>query len=158
MKQKIWFLVFLLSCLFGKAQAEEVNAMTLWMASGSQVTYLLDELPVVTFQGEDLVLTTHMNVITYAADDVCKFTYSYVDPDKVTSLQSAGVRFIVKDRVLTAYNLEPQSGVEVYSTGGILQAKGRSDRKGYAAVTLPAGANGVYVIKTSTANFKIRKP
>lgn len=159
MKRKLcFFLLFFFSCVFVKAMAVDVNAMTLWMSSGNQVTFLLDEMPVVTFQNDDLLIKTQMNVITYAANDVCKFTYSYVDPDGIASLSSDGVRFSIKENVLTAYDLEPLSDVDVYSTEGFRLAVARADRKGCVKVSLPMDSGKVIVVKTSVANFKVTKP
>jgi len=75
MKMKLTLLLFSLLTAI-QVQAEEINALVLHMASGKQVTCLLDEQPVVTFKGDELVLTTHMNVVSYKAADLQKFTYS----------------------------------------------------------------------------------
>ena len=155
--KKIILLICFLICVF-KVSAENNNALVLHMANGKQVTYLLDELPVVTFNGEDLVVTTHLNLVTYQARDVAKFTYSYIDPSIVVGLKNANTMFKFDGDVLYAYNLEPFSTVSIYSVDGTLIISAKTGTKGDINISLPQVSGCVYVVKTSVANFKLMKP
>lgn len=155
--KKLILLSFLLLCFAGSAVAEGVNALTLWMASGKQVSCFLSERPVVTFQGEDLVLTTHMNVVSYAAKDVLKFTYSYMEGDGIASLTGEATNFHFDGNKITAHKLDPESEVSVYSVDGILLATVKTDKSGSAVITIPVTAGNICVIKTSSATFKLHR-
>lgn len=156
LKRTITLLTLLLSVLSG-TMATELNAIVLTLASGSQVTYMLDEQPKVTFQGDDLTITTHLNEVTYASSDVLKFTYSKVNTDGIGSV-STNANFSIIGNVLVASNLVPNSEITVYSVDGLLLVSDRTDYNGSVSVTLPKISNNVYLIKTNTANFKITKP
>lgn len=155
--------VLLLSLMFSlavTAMAEGINALTLNMASGRQVTYLLEDRPVVTFQGNELVVNTHMNVVSYASDDVLKFTYSKLSKEMVDGIASAkvkGATFSFVDDVLVAANLDPLSHVSVSSVDGKHLASAKADSHGNARIRIPAGSGRVCVIKTTTATFKLRR-
>lgn len=156
MKRTVTLLTLLLS-IISQTMATELNAIVLTLASGSQVTYVLDERPVVTFQGDDLTITTHLNVVSYASSDVLKFTYSKVDTDGIGSV-SANANFSIIGNVLVVRNLVPNSEIMVYSVDGLLLVNDRADHNGSVSVTLPNIPSNVYLIKTKTANFKITKP
>ena len=155
MRKTILSLAMLLCSL--SSWAEDINAMMLHLASGKQVVCLLDEKPVVTFSGEELILTTHMNEVSYQSSDVLKFTYLYVDPSGVNQLPMQSM-FTLRGNGLSVVGAEPGSQVAVYSVDGMLVASAKADKKGTASIVLPEQSGKVYVVKTSVANFKITKP
>lgn len=163
-KRKICFsrafsciILALMLSVVAKASAENVNALVLHLTSGNQVTCLLDEKPVVTFKSDELVITTHMNVVSYKASDVTKFTYTYADPTAISSVRT-GSAFSFNGNTLQVSNLTPSSLVSVYAVGGILVTSAKTDNNGSVVLTLPEQSGTVYIVKTSVANFKITRP
>ena len=138
--------------------AEDVNALMLHLASGTQVVCLLDEKPVITFRGDELVLTTHMNKVSYQSADVLKFTYLYADPSDISQVRMSNGMFYFVGNSLSVSGVEPNSLVAVYSVDGIFVASATTDKKGDATINLPEQKGKVYVVKTTVANFKITKP
>lgn len=132
--------------------------MMLHLASGKQVVCMLDEKPVVSFSGDELILTTHMNEVRYQSEDVLKFTYLNVNPTTVNTAEMSQSMFSFSENTLSITGAEPDSPVAVYSVEGILVASAKTDKKGSAIVSLPEQSGKVYVVKTSIANFKITKP
>lgn len=147
---------FLFATLYASAQG--ANAMVLHFASGGEVTCLLDEQPLVTFEGDELVLTTHMNVVRYQAKDVVKFTYVTLRATDVSSTSTVGTKFFFDGDVLRARNLEPQSMVAVYTVDGSQVASAMTDKNGNVSLALPRQSGVVFAVKNSVANFKIQKP
>lgn len=156
MKRFLWLLV--MSVCVVSSWAEDINAMMLHLASGKQVVCLLDEKPVVTFRGEELALTTHMNEVCYQSTDVLKFTYLYVDPDGIGRIEASQCMITLQGKTLKAIGLEADSKISVYSVDGILITSAEADKKGSANIALPEQKGKVYVVKTSVANFKITRP
>lgn len=156
MKRLLLILCISLSALC--ASAEEINAFVLHLVSGSNITFMLDERPVVTFEGEELVITTHMNTIRYQATDVIRFTYTVADPASIDIVSTGVSSFSFDGDVLLANNLVPETIVSVYTVNGILVSSGNTDKKGSVSLSLPGQAGMVYIVKTSVANFKITKP
>lgn len=151
-------LSFLIAVVALSSWAEDINAMMLHLASGKQVICLLDEKPIVTFSGDELVLTTHMNEVSYQSADVLKFTYLYVDPSGINQVGIPQSLFSFSGNALSVTGAEPDSQIAVYSVDGALVASAKTNKKGAASIVLPDQSGKVYVVKTSVANFKITKP
>lgn len=128
------------------------------MISGKQVTYMLDELPVVSFKDEELVITAHTNIVSYQVADVVKFTYSYVNPSKIDNIKASDTIFKFEGNVLHAYNLEPLSKISIYNVDGSLITSADAGTNGELSLLLPQSSGSVFVVKTSVANFKLMKP
>ena len=157
MKMKCLFFLGFLFCI-AKTSAEEINALCLHLASGKQITCLLDERPVVTLRDDELVVTTHLNKVSYKSGDVLKFTYTYVDPSGIMETKFRNAVFNFGKNTLQATNIEPSSKVEIYTTDGIMVASSVADVDGNVTMELSAQSGKVYIVKTSVANFKITKP
>lgn len=138
--------------------ADDINAMMLHLSSGKSVICMLDEKPIVSFCGDELILTTHMNAVSYQSSNVLKFTYLYVDPAAVGKVEMSQSMFSFSGNTLTVTGIEPDSQVAVYSVDGVLVASAKTNQKGSATISLPEQSGKVYVVKTSVANFKITKP
>lgn len=151
-------ILFLFVVSVFKVSAENNNALVLHMANGKLVTYLLDDLPIVTFEDDELVITTPNNVVSYQDGDVVKFTYSYVDPSKVSQTTMSDTMFKFEGNVLCAYNLEPLSDVSVFSVDGALITSAKTGANGEITLSIPQQSGNVVVVKTSVANFKMMKP
>ena len=151
-------ILFLFVVSVFKVSAENNNALVLHMANGKLVTYLLDDLPIVTFEDDELVITTPNNVVSYQDGDVVKFTYSYVDPSKVSQTTMSDTMFKFEGNVLRAYNLEPLSDVSVFSVDGALITSAKTGANGEITLSIPQQSGNVVVVKTSVANFKMMKP
>lgn len=151
-------LSFLMAVVALSSWAEDINAMMLHLASGKQVICLLDEKPIVTFSGDELVLTTHMSEVSYQSADVLKFTYLCVDPVSVNEVGVQQSMFSFVGNSLAVSGAEPDSQIAVYSVDGALVASTKTNKKGAASIVLPEQSGKVYVVKTSVANFKITRP
>jgi len=157
MKRLIQFVALIL-CITSKTSAENINSMTLWMESGKQLVYLLDDEPVVKFTGDDVVVTTTFEEIMLPAKDVLRYTLGYTDLAGVVNPVNMQVKFNIDGNKLYFYGMERDDLVEVYSIAGILIAKSNANQAGEAVVILPDDSDNIFVVKTSTANFKLRKP
>lgn len=151
-------LSILMAAIALSSWAEGINAMMLHLASGKQVVYTLDEKPVVTFGDDELILSTHMNEVSYKSADVLKFTYLYVDPSGVNPVSVPHCMFSFRGDALSVAGAEPNSQIAVYSVDGTLVASAKANKKGAASISLPEQSGRVYVVKTSVANFKFTKP
>lgn len=150
-------LICLLIC-FSKVSAENINALVLHMVSGKQVAYMFDELPIVSFKGEELVVTTSKNVVSYQVDDVVKFTYSDINSSIVDETKKANIIFKFEGDILRVYNLEPLSTVSIYSLDGSLVVSADVGITGEIILSYPQSVGNVFIVKTSVANFKLIRP
>ena len=140
----------------GADDAEILNALRLHKASGEEVTILLKERPVVTFVSNDLVVTTQSNEVSYPSADIMKFTYEAVEYSGVNGLAQTGSLISFLGDELQVAHLTPATEVAVYTLDGKCVATATT-AKGAASISLSGQPAAVYVVKTSSVTFKIRK-
>lgn len=151
--------LFLFPTLFSvRVSADGINALKVWTTSGGQVVFLLDEQPVVTFPGDEIVVTTSRTVLNYPSTDVQKFTYVIVDPSGISSSGCPAAFFSFEGNHISVSGLAAQSAVEVFSPNGKLLSRQSADSYGRATLSIPVQPGGLYIVKTSAATFKISKP
>ena len=68
-------ILFLLAAVFSMAVHAVEAKLQVWQADGQVVTFDLDEEPKTTYADGNLVIKTSTRTITYALEDVKKFTY-----------------------------------------------------------------------------------
>lgn len=68
-------ILFLLAAVFSMAVHAVEAKLQVWQADGQVVTFDLDEEPKTTYADGNLVIKTSTRAITYALEDVKKFTY-----------------------------------------------------------------------------------
>lgn len=138
--------------------AEDSYALLLHFATGKQVTFLLDSRPLVTFDGDDLVITTTRRTLRCPAGEVVKFSYPAFDKASIDAVSADETRLSLTDEGIVATNLEPLSDVAVYTANGLLLATAKADIQGHSTVGFTVQQGAVYVVRTSVATFKISKP
>ena len=134
-----------------------VNALRLHKASGDEVTILLSERPLVTFNNNDLVITTHMDEVSYPSADVLKLTYVNVNPTNINGIERSGTLYSLIGDELKIANAVPGSRVFVYTVDGTLLTSSTTDTQGCSTLPIAGMSGSVYVVKTSSVTFKIRK-
>lgn len=135
--------------------AEGFNALIMHMKSGIQVTNILEEQPIITFQNDELVITTCMNTISYQQDEVLKFTYASVDPNNISQINISRTMISMHGNTLSVNNTAPFSTVLVFAEDGAMVASAKADENGDMSLNISREKGVVYFIKTSEANFKI---
>ena len=159
MKNKLILLFLLLASFMGNTHSANINAIKIHNKSGSFVTILLEEQPKVTFEGNDVVLTTHMNVVNYPSAEIVKLTYLDVkDATGIDNFKSFGVVFSFNNDVVKIQNLVSQTKVSLYTVEGVLVASGMTDAKGSISLPMPKGTQTCMIVKTPSLTLKIRKP
>lgn len=151
-------LVLLLCSSVGWAASGTYVALKIHCKSGADVIILLDERPKVIFDNNDLVIATQTRMVNYPAEEVLKFTYLDELPVHVDNVTQSGMVFSFDDNKLLVQHLDPNAVVTVCAVDGRILASGQSDAQGRVSLPLPEVPGGVYVVKTPSVTFKLRKP
>ncbi|MDY5066444.1 MAG: hypothetical protein SPE85_07515, partial [Prevotella sp.] len=120
--------------------------------------FFLESEPCVMFDGIDVIVTSVDGRMTLAGNDVQSYSLCYLDPSAVDCVTVAAPRFAVTSSSLSLDGLSPSSPVQAFSPDGRCVAEGKADASGHISLPLSSAPSGVYLIKTSIANFKITKP
>lgn len=150
-------LLLSLSAAASDSESNERNAMKLWLQNNKQITFLLDDQPVLSFEGSDLTVKTHLNNFSYDSADIKKYTIEYVDPSGISGV-TGSIVFSIENGALVACNLPASSPVSIYSVDGKLLKTQTTDRNGHIRIPLENIGSSVVLVKTSIANFKITRP
>ena len=142
MKKKFSLLLLLL--VFSIHGWSESVQLVVHSKSGSEVRYALSEKPVVTFRGDELILTTENTTVEYPLADLQKFTFE----ETVDALGKVYMNQAKGDATVRIYNV---SGTLVRT---IMPPENEGSDITFSTQDLPAG---IFIIKQGTQTYKIRK-
>ena len=157
MKTKLTLLILLLTMNVGLwAQ----NAVAIYQVDGQVATFAFTEKPVVTYSGNDLVLTTTKTSVTYPIYKLRKIDFD-ISFDELTGIDEAKVKTDVQfsfcGGTLTVRGGEPGSQVTIYNIKGVKVAQYRLDDDGNATIPTENHGKDFYVVKSKSFTFKFRK-
>ncbi|MCK9156848.1 MAG: T9SS type A sorting domain-containing protein [Paludibacteraceae bacterium] len=147
--------LLLLSSVFALVQAEQLIVEE---KSGGKTAYDLGTSPVLTYQGNVLVLKTSEASAEFQIPDLAMYYFKEGSPTDVESLASEGMDIVyLSDNVLYIKNFAPQTLVQVFSVVGVSLGDYRTSDEGALTIDLSNRPNGVYMIKSNLSTIKIVK-
>lgn len=135
-------LILSLLTLFAATTSWADSALFLHQKSGGVVEFAFSEKPVVTYNGNALVISVPDASVTYPLADVQKFTFGEVD-ENVT-------------RITAPVNEKPQP-TYIYSIDGKLMRTLKPGEDGKTSASVDGLPAGTYVIKNGKTSYKILK-
>lgn len=160
MKKKVVNLLVLVALLLPlSAMADTVECLVLTESNGTVSKFALAEAPVVTYSGSDLVVTCSGQTLTVGLEGLT-LTFGEMEATRIEAVKGG-----VKDADRLQYSfgeasfegLNPGALVSVYSIDGKMVTKVKADQDGRASVSLMGLPNGVYVLRTPSKSFKVKK-
>lgn len=151
--------VMLCCCTGGWAQ----NAVTICQKDGQTATFAFSEKPVISYSGNDLVMTTTKTVVSYPVYLLAKIAFDTAWEEDVTAVDemkqtSSDAQFSFTDGSLHISGGEAGSFVTLYTVGGVQVEQCRLDANGNATISVQALNKGIYIVKTTRFTFKFQKP
>ena len=146
--------------LFAAVALWAQNAVAIHQADGQVATFAFTEKPVVTYSGNDLVLTTTKTSVQYPIYKLKKIDFN-VSFDDLTGIKAAkekaDAQFRFRDGTLTVRGGEAGSHVYIYNIKGVKVGQYRLDSDGNATIPLSDLSKDFYVVKSQSFTFKFRK-
>ena len=149
------FLLALFLCL--PANAAGLLRLRLWFADGTTRTVFLYTRPKVTFEGDQVVITSSVATMSYPASDVLRFTYGTEPLPTEASSPTVGDTFHQNGEQILFDAKVKASDVQLFTEDGKrLKAKATivNGRPTLSLTSLPAG---VYLLKVNGRTSKILK-
>ena len=144
---------------FGPAalQADELkDCLIVHMQNGNKVSYVLEDTPVVTFEGDKLHVQAAAVSDDHILADVARFTF-----DKASGLgeiAAGDCRITVRNDLVVLEVLTPGSSAIIADMQGRLVASARIDDAGATSFSVAEFPAGVYVVSTTDGKtFKLYK-
>lgn len=147
-------------CVFAPA-AEEIRYLVIWNQDNSYTAFALEEHPTITYDTANgtMKCVTSGQEISFSLADVHKYTLE-VTADPINSIGQTAAEagsFVYTPRGISFCGFAPSGAVAVYSTDGCLIANYRIRADGTLSVSTGDWSAGIYLIKTTTATYKIIK-
>ena len=135
-------LIFSLLTLFAATASWADTALIVHQKSGGTVEFAFREKPVVTYDGEYLVITVMDASVSYPLSNMQKFTFGEVSDDYT--------------RITAPVNVAPQP-TYIYSLDGKLVRTLQPSEDGSTSASLEGLTSGTYVIKNGKTSYKVLK-
>lgn len=161
MKQRILLLLFLLASVVimrAATTADLKNAIVVYQKDGQVAKFAFSEKPVVTYSGNDLVLTTTKTAVHYPIYMLQKVVIDVSDAiinDVEEVKREAQFRF--EGGMLVISGGDPGSTVYIYDIKGVKAGQYVLDGEGCATLPLQHLGQQLYIVKTTRFTFKFRK-
>ncbi len=136
------------------------NTIVIHQKDGQVAVFKFSEKPVVTYVGNDLVLTTTETMVQYPIYLLQKMDFD-INLDELTAVEAvkkSGGRFFFWDGALCISGGKPGSPLFIYNLRGMKAAQYCLDAEGNASIPLRDLRKDVYIVKTDCFNFKFKKP
>jgi hypothetical protein len=143
--------------LLGTATAIASNVLVIHLTDGTSYSYiLLEEKPVINFQGDRILVTTSTTEHSFYMEAVTYFNYVTQDATGIEEEISQEGMQMNGDRIV--FNGLPAGcPIYIYGVGGQLYLKMTADADGSAVVDLTSLNKGVYIVKANEISTKITK-
>lgn len=148
-----------LTCLLLAVTAHASNVLVLHWTSGVETTYVLtDDQPVMTFQGDSIVVTTKTSESRIDMTKVSFFRYVLDGEATAIGDISTGTDGVaIHGNRIDLSGLPAGSAVNLYDTAGKLYKALKADADGRCTVSIDDLARGVYIIRAWHVATKISK-
>ena len=125
--------------------------------SGERTCYLFEDKPVLTFEGDNLVITCLGDAVIYRMSDLdCMLFVEDQPATKITEVKNAElVRFAGDGVELSGF--AANTPVTIYNLQGQLVGTYRTDESGSLNISLADREQGIYIIKANKSTLKIKK-
>lgn len=147
---KLKFLSLLLFLTPLSAYAKDAQ-LIIRQKSGNETVLELSSNPIITFEGEDMVVTNDFTTIIFPLSDVD----DYVLNNTQTNIQRQVTEPSLHGSHLFFYGLPYGAEVNIYSVDGKRVGRRKADSIGSADVDLSKFPQGTYIIGTSKNKIKI---
>jgi hypothetical protein len=146
--------------LFTAVASWAQNAVAVYQNDGTVATFAFTEKPVVTYSGNDLVLTTTKTSVQFPIYKLKKidFDISLDDATGVKDVEKeADVQFSFAGGKLIVRGGEAGSQVTIYNIKGVQVGQYQLDSNGNATISTDNLGKDFYVVKSKSFTFKFRK-
>ena len=149
------FSIFSLLCLVLGTHAE-AKYMTIEMKTGTTISFLLADNPVITYNNESLVINNDIKT-TYSFEDVKNYHFTESFATGVNALPTNGLRIVwIDDETIVVQNAQPNSIIAITAVNGVVVSQARTAADGISTVRMPSKA-GVYVLSVDKQSFKFTR-
>lgn len=148
-------LLFVLLCVcYMIANAELPSHLVITCKDGSEITYLLLDEPKITFERENMVISSNIINMEHQLNTVEQITYENVFDSSMGTVCKDTTSYCIKDNILEVVNESVDFTVHIYDINGRCVINKICHKSESASISLDNLEKGEYIL---TINFKSYK-
>ncbi len=134
------------------------NAFVVYQTDGYVTGFAFSDKPVLSYSGENLVVTTNSITVQYPLAMVSKIVVEG-KWQTVTGIEETTIdtHFSFSDEGANVRGEKPGTPFYVFDMKGSKISQGTIDAEGKANIRLSSLPSGIYIVKTQSTSFKIKK-
>lgn len=151
--------IFILVALFSflpNSMLRAADVLVLEFNSGEKITWETSELPVVTTQENNVLVTTKGKAVSYPINSVLKFYIGDDNPTNVSSLIASKRTISVTDGRIEIRGLQPNEQCRVFKLDGALERQAKADSNGM--ICFDELSSGIHIINFKAESKKVILP
>ena len=156
--KKLKTLTLLLLLTFS-ATAFAQSTLVIELRDGSNATFLLSEMPRITFAGEEMNINSSTNAIDFLRSDVKKYHFTE-EPviDTPASIADTAVepKSIIEHNTLAVSGVAPNTKITLCTTNGVV-VKHAVATDGNCTIPLNSLSTGLYIVTYNNTTFRFLK-
>lgn len=156
-KQISKIFIFILAILSFSTALRAEDILVLEFNSGEEITWKTSELPVVTTQEDNVLITTKKEQsVAYPISDILKFYIGDDNPTEVNSVTALKRTITVTDGRIEITGLLPNEQCKAFKLNGTLEKQEKADSNG--TVRIEGLSSGIHIIKSKSESIKVILP
>ncbi len=148
--KSLMLLCFLLFSLVSYASGDAAS-VTVKQKGGNKTVLELSANPVITFEEEEMVVTTDFTRIMIPLDDIVEYTVNEV----ASGIKGVSVAPQFQNGRVVLHDIPQGTSIGVYTMEGKLVMRQVADATASAEISISSLPKGVYIISVSGKSFKI---
>lgn len=142
--------------LLARVAEEHVTCMVLTLTDGTVNRFALTDAPVVTYEGENLVVSTGDEQFTTALSGISQLTFEQV-PTGIGEMVEESQKPVFTPGQARFEGLKNHATVNIYTIDGKMLSSMSANEEGTVSIDLSTLPQGVYILRTPNQSYKIKK-
>ena len=157
MKARSLLLLFVLLGMWIYSYADDTTTLTIHFKNGTTTNIKLYTRPIISFEGEQIVLKSPVANISYPSSEVVRFTYMKNGvPVGINTPNNDGAYIQSNDQIVFDKGLKVEN-IQLFSEDGKCLTPVISNANGRCAMSLSSLPAGVYILNVNGQTSKILK-
>ncbi len=131
--------------------------LVLTQTDGNVSKFALSDAPVITYSGNDIVVTCGDAVLQTSMANIEAVTFGKGEPTAINEMRKEDVVPSFSFNTASFEGLQAGAPITIYSLDGKMMSGAKADVEGKARIDLSDLQKGVYILHTPNKSFKIKK-
>lgn len=146
-----------MTAIHAQENAETVLCMVLTQKDGTVTQFALKDSPVVTYEGENIIVSCGEQQLSTSLAGISNFKFEETVVDAINLVHQVEPQMAFSFNEAVFSGLKAQSAIRVYTIDGKAVSTAKAGSDGMARIDLGNLPRGIYIIRTSTQSYKIKK-